>query len=141
MDEKELKTIKSIADFTAKANENDYLELKNYLENTKAADFTSGPYAFSRTTAANILKEWEKANKPKEFIINVGDYVKQKGKTRSFVVDEPVLETLERAFAAYEGATTKRVIFNKILADGLALYGFRPDKTAKISENNEDQEG
>ena len=65
--------------------------------------------------------------------------MKQKGKTRSFVVDEPILEALERAFATFEGATTKRVIFNKILADGLALYGFKP--TAKTDEDNEEQEG
>lgn len=124
---------KSVADFRNKATENDYLELKNYLESFTypSSEFkATEKYNFSYSSAMKLLKEnglIENKETPKDknnilkkdFIIN--GYEKLDTMSRTITIDKNTFFLLDR-FAELVPAYSKQNVFNKIIIEGLENY-------------------
>lgn len=124
---------KSVADFRNKATENDYLELKNYLESFTypSSEFeATEKYNFSYSSAMKLLKEKglienkelsKSKNKllKKDFIIN--GYEKLDTMSRTITIDKNTFSLLDK-FAELVPAYSKQNVFNKIILEGLENY-------------------
>lgn len=139
--------------FRAKARDKDFHELEDYLasQSVKSKAFPGGKYGFSYTSAKKLLEEWEKSKEdkeldgahsiPRKFVLEYErGQIAPKYVPRSFSIERPVLKLLNDLCEDYSRYPKKECI-NKIIKDGLALYGYTVGPTDASSESEEKQPG
>lgn len=139
-------TYKSIDDFRAKATEEDYKKLEEYIlsKKNKQDSFPNEFYDFSYSAAAKELRERgylplkikrksmkdndimdtkEEHNQIPHKTLTITGGKNRTYKTRSYPFDEDVLKRFD-AMAAYYEDCSKKALLSEILSQGLKDFGF-----------------
>ena len=135
---------KSIDDFRARATEEDYKKLEEYIlsQKNKQDAFPNKFYDFSYSSASKELREKgylpikrkstkdndvmdikaENNQMPRKTLVITGGK-NRIYKTRSYPFDENVLKRFD-AMAAYYEDCSKKALLSEILSEGLKIFGF-----------------
>lgn len=137
------KTFISIDDFRRRAEPTDYKELEDFIMSLKnrSKEFENGPYGFSYSSASKVLKKYHdendepKANlEPRKFVLEYEPgQPTPKYATRSFSIEKSILKRLDDLCSDYSRYPKKECI-NKVIADGLALYGYVPGREVPAND-------
>lgn len=137
-------TFKSIDDFRARATEEDYKKLEEYIlsQKNKQDAFPNKFYDFSYSSASKELREKgylpikRKSTKDNDIMdtkaetnqithktLTITGGKNRTYKTRSYPFDEDVLRRFDIMAAYYEDCS-KKALLSEILSEGLKIFGF-----------------